>query len=347
MNECEARLVTAIESQRIPYNVTIELTYRCNAHCRHCYVVPPKGKEKNELSTYDLLCLLDDLAEAGCLFLTYTGGELMLREDFWELVQAAVDRHFALQLFTNGTLMDEEAAWRLAGYNVLAVGISLHGASQRTHECITGLPGSYERSLGAIRWLRDAGVNVLIKHVVMQQNRGEYPAILKLADAYGAIPQIDPIVVPANDGSARPVLCRLCNSDLAEVLGDELVNPEIDFSDSEDAPALCSAGHNTCNINPLGVVTPCVQLPIKAGNVRQKRFSAIWRDSPQMEAIRSVRTEDLISCRGCDVRAYCHRCPGLALLEDGDLFGPSRVACLQAEIFSKLYSARSTSREYR
>ncbi len=330
------KLTAYAEARLIPLNVMVELTYRCNTRCVHCYVVPDKGRE--ELSTAELLLLLDDLAEAGCLFLTFTGGEAMLRPDFWELVRAAADRHFALQVFVNGNLVDEAAARRFAELNVVTVGISLYGASPEIHEGVTRLPGSYERTIKAIHLLRQAGLNVLLKHVVMQQNKDEYPAIFKLADELGVAPQIDPIVVPANDGSLKPTTCRLPEAELMTVLGDKLVNPEIVRYEGKGMPELCAAGRCTCNINPYGDVTPCIQLLIKAGNIRKQRFTNIWQDALAFKMIRSMKPEDITACGRCNLRPYCFRCPGLALLEDGDLFGPSRVACKQAGIFKELYA---------
>lgn len=342
MHTLEDRLTAYAEAELIPLSVTIELTYHCNAHCVHCYVVQDTKRE--ELQTVEWLRLLDDLAGAGCLFLTFTGGEAMLRPDFWELVQAATDRHFALQVFVGGNLVDEAAARRFAELNVIAVGVSLYGASPETHERITRLPGSYERTIGAIRWLRQQGLNVFLKHMVMRQNKAEYPAILKLADELGAMPQIDPILVPANDGSLKPTACRLPKAELMRVLGDKLINPEIVRYEGEEMQELCSAGRCICNINPYGDVSPCVQLLVQAGNIRKQRFMKIWRDAPALKMIRSTKPEDITACRKCDLRPYCHRCPGLALLEDGDLFGPSRVACRQAGIFKELYAKQHNPR---
>ncbi len=343
MNNPEDRLAAYAENNCIPLTVAAELTYRCNQRCIHCYVVPGEEEQRPELTTDEWLKLLDELALAGCLYLTYTGGEAMLRPDFWKLVQAAIERNFALQIFTNGLLVDEAAARRLVELNVLAVGVSLYGVTPETHDRITRLPGSFERSLKAIRRLRQAGLTVFLKHVIMRENKKAYPSILRLAAELGAIPQLDPILVPANDGSLGPTAGRLADAELAEVLGDKRVNPALDF-DGQQMPELCSAGLSTCSINPYGDVTPCLQLLLPAGNVRRQRFMKIWREAPTLELIRSLRPEDISGCRNCKLLHYCARCPGLALLEDGDLLGPSRIACRQARIFKELYTKELTLR---
>ena len=74
----------------------------------------------------------------------------------------------------------------------------------------------------------------------------------------------------------------------------------------------------------------CVALPIVCGNVRQTPFTRIWHDSRDMQKIRAVRVRDLPTCSSCTASAFCTRCPGQALVEDGDLYGPSSAACEHA-----------------
>jgi radical SAM protein with 4Fe4S-binding SPASM domain len=107
------------------------------------------------------------------------------------------------------------------------------------------------------------------------------------------------------------------------------VSSGIESEAYEDLP--CSAGHNSCYISPYGDVFPCVQLPQAAGNLRHKPFSDIWFRAPQLERLRGVRESQLPVCSKCEVRAYCERCPGLALMEGGDLLGAYERACELAE----------------
>ena len=94
---------------------------------------------------------------------------------------------------------------------------------------------------------------------------------------------------------------------------------------------LCSAGHNICFISSMGDVTPCVQLPISCGNLRDTSFDQIWHNSPEILRIRNMRVKDIHGCNSCQYIEWCARCPGLAYLEDGDLLGPSSAACWMAE----------------
>jgi radical SAM protein with 4Fe4S-binding SPASM domain len=88
----------------------------------------------------------------------------------------------------------------------------------------------------------------------------------------------------------------------------------------------CSAGHTACYISPYGDVYPCVQFPLSCGNVRNEPFLSIWRNSPQLRDVRSIRGKDLPTCSSCAHLGSCTRCPGLAFME-GNMRGPSSADC--------------------
>jgi radical SAM protein with 4Fe4S-binding SPASM domain len=91
----------------------------------------------------------------------------------------------------------------------------------------------------------------------------------------------------------------------------------------------CSAGHTAAYISPYGDVFPCVQFPLPSGNVRKQKFIDIWRDSPALHEVRSIRARDLPVCSTCSHVGTCSRCPGLAYME-GNMRGPSTADCQQS-----------------
>jgi radical SAM protein with 4Fe4S-binding SPASM domain len=102
----------------------------------------------------------------------------------------------------------------------------------------------------------------------------------------------------------------------------------------DDIP--CSAGHNSLYISPYGDVFPCVQLVVPSGNLRRQSFEEIWYGSTEMRRVRAVRENQLPDCANCSLRSYCERCPGLALMEGGDLLGAYERACELAELRARL-----------
>ncbi len=320
--------------RNIPLNVLVELTYRCNLRCGHCYVVDPGGQE---LSTPELIYILDELAGAGALFLTLTGGEILVRRDWREVCRYARDANFAVRLFTNGTRIDDRVARQIAGLGVVDVGVSLYGANPETHDVITRVRGSFERTLTGLRELNEAGVRTAVKYLLMKHNVQEFERARELADEIGAAFSFSFYVGPRVDGSRGSCIHRVGEPELEHLLADGALYPEAvritakERTDLRGAALrnvpMCGAGRDTCAISPYGDLKPCAILPTVAGNLREHRFSELWRDSAELQRIRGAHMAGLKGCSSCRSLGYCGRCPAFALLEDGDMFGPSSFAC--------------------
>jgi radical SAM protein with 4Fe4S-binding SPASM domain len=92
----------------------------------------------------------------------------------------------------------------------------------------------------------------------------------------------------------------------------------------------CRAGQQSLSISPTGDVWPCNALPVPCGNLRQQSFADIWWGSTELAEVRDLRWAKLAECNVCSLRAYCQRCHGMALVEQGDMRGPSLEACRHA-----------------
>ena len=321
--------------KKIPLSCHFDLTYHCNLNCVHCYLVK---EDRPELNTAEVKGILDQLAMAGTLYLSFSGGEIFTREDFFEIAEYARKLHFALRLLTNGTLIDEEAADRVAALNPDLVAISIYSATPEIHDEITTVPGSFARSVKAARMLGEKKVTVKLSCIIMRQNIGDYPKVYELAQRIGASFQADQRVTPKNDGDSSPLWFQINEDDLSRVLADPLFSlqprddPAMHHSNGifDDLP--CGAAHMACYISPYGDVYPCIQLPILCGNLSKDPFEGIWYHSPGMLNVRSITISQLPVCSQCDLLPYCRRCPGLAYLEEGDLLAPSKRACREARI---------------
>lgn len=318
------------ERKHIPYAVMLELTYHCNEKCIHCYRV--ERNDRKELRTQEWLDVIDQLADAGTLQLTFTGGEIMVRKDFFTIAEHARKRNFMLILLTTGTLITSEAvADRIAALNPWQVHISMYAAGPQIHDFITKVPGSFERSLRALKWLKERGIVVKWKTPLMNVNVGELEKIIALAEELGVPYAIDPTISPKNDGSQDVLGLRVSDQDLRKVLGRFALPCEDDIpagASRDDVlnMTMCKAGVNFGDINPYGDVQPCVAFPIVVGNLREQPFREIWREAPLLQRLRTTRNADVKGCNACALVAGCNRCPGMAYLEDGDPFGPSSRA---------------------
>jgi len=315
----------------IPLSVQLDLTYRCNERCVHCYL---DHDDHGEMTTAEITSLLDQLAEAGVFFLTMSGGEILVRKDFFEILEHARALLFCVKLKTNAILIREREAERIRSLGVDSIQISIYSHRPEIHDAITKVPGSLKRSVDAIRFLKDQGLNVVIANVLMLQNIHDYPGVKALAADLGVEFTIDPTITPRMDGDRSILSLNINQASLREVFRDkDLVGNVEEFCappkqvDGEDLDVLpCSAGHSACYVSPYGDVYPCVQFPLPSGNVRRTPFLDIWRNSEQLNEVRSITARDLPSCSQCVHVAGCSRCPGLAFME-GNMRGPSSQDC--------------------
>ena len=318
----------------VPLSVHIDLTYRCNERCVHCYL---DHEDHGEMNTAEIKDVLDQLAAAGVFYLVFSGGEIFMRRDLFELIEYARSLMFCVKLKSNAFMIGDKEADRLASLHLDCVQVSIYSHRPEVHDGITKLPHSLERSVAGIRRLRERGLKVIIANVLMRENLGDYPGVKTLAQELGAEYTIDPTITPMMSGDRSTLPLGIGSEDLQNVFRNpELVGnvkefcappPAIDEDVLDELP--CSAGHTACYVTPYGDVYPCVQFPLPTGNLRKQKFLEIWRHSTEMNEVRSIRARDLPVCSTCSHVGTCTRCPGLAYME-GNMRGPSWQDCEKA-----------------
>ncbi len=331
MSGLMAEMAAKALQHNIPLGVQLDLTYRCNERCIHCYL---DHDDHGEMSTAEIKDVLDQMARAGVFFLTLSGGEILMRRDFFDILEHARARTFCIKLKTNGVLIRRKEAERIRALGVESVQISVYSHRPEVHDAITKMPGSFRQSIEAARLLRSVGLHVTFANVLMNQNAEDYRGVRALANEVGAQCTLDPTITPMMDGDRSILNLNVDQEALRQVFRDGgLVGnveefcaapPKVGEEDLDSLP--CSAGHTSCYVSPYGDVYPCVQFPLPCGNVRQSKFADIWKESPQFQEVRSIKLRDMPSCSQCAHGATCTRCPGLAYLE-GNMRGPSFQDC--------------------
>lgn len=319
-------------ARNIPLSVQLDLTYRCNERCVHCYL---DHEDHGEMTTAEIKHLLDEMADAGVFILTLSGGEIFLRRDFFEILEyARLERQFCVKLKTNAIMIHERQAARIRDIGVESIQISIYSHRPEVHDAITLVPGSLHRSLDAARFLKSQGLRVIFANVLMVQNLQDYQGVRALAEELGVECTLDPTITPMMDGDRSVLELGVNHEALHQVFRDRALVGDVEEFCTIAAPAdedalsalPCSAGHTACYVSPYGDMFPCVQFPLPTGNVRNERFLDIWRHSDRMKEVRSIRLKDLTTCTSCSHVGSCTRCPGLAFME-GNMRGPSSQDC--------------------
>ncbi|HEY0713267.1 MAG TPA: radical SAM protein, partial [Polyangia bacterium] len=308
----------------VPLNASIETTLDCNIRCLHCYNLDRDAAKTDAgdschdkpapLSKDEILALMTDLRRAGCLFLSLTGGEVLLHPDLFAFLDHARDLNLAVQLLSNGTLLRPGITSRLARYpNLLGVSLSLYGATPEVHDGVTQVKGSWRRTWMGAERLRQVGIAVRLKFIVMRSNAHEVAAMRASAADRGFPYMIDLNITARHDGSTSSLGTRISEAQLEELYRgplNDLVPRRREPLAEEDFPCNCARGN--CAISATGDVYPCVSVPLPAGNVRAQSFQQIWQSSPVLARIRGLKMADYPSCAPCSHKTHCSRDRGAA-----------------------------------
>ena len=313
-------------------SVQIELTFRCNEKCRHCYCV---ASDVPELSTEEVFKLLDDLRDMDVFDITFTGGDLFVRADAFDLIGHAVKKGFAVNIFTNGIALSDSDLIKLKSFYPKSIHFSIYSHIPEKHDYFTQVKGSFEKTVDAIRKCVLLKIPTNIKTCVMNYNADDIEGILRLAEELGTTIQVSMSICAKNDGDVTPTQFRLDTVDkytsiMKKVNRHMFVHCSNEFSALrlDDDDYICGAGRHSLNINPYGDVFACNSLLIKCGNIRETSISDIWANSEELKQIREMKFSMIKGCENCPDVIYCNFCPGNALTETGDPLKRYDEACM-------------------
>ena len=319
------------------------LIRRCNLKCKHCYSISGDVDFPGELTTADVLHVMDDLKAFGVPVLILSGGEPLIRRDIFAVSARAKGMGFYVGLSSNGTLIDEALADRIRDTGYDYVGVSLDGIGA-THDRFRGKPGAYGAALAGLQRLRHRDVKVGVRFTMTEDNAAELPDLLDLVEREGFPKFYLSHLVYAGRGNKNRRDDAAWNTTRAAM--DVLINrawtwaqrgQEIEVvTGNNDADAVYllhwaaraapasmrnlwtklaqwggnSSGVNIANIDNLGNVHPdTMWWHYTLGNVKERPFSAIWRDlsDPIMAGLK--RRPRRIGGR-CGACAYSDVCGG-------------------------------------
>jgi mycofactocin biosynthetic radical S-adenosylmethionine protein MftC len=307
-----------------PVNVTWEITRKCNLHCRHCLSADLMEQCEGELDLASCRRFIDELDRMDVFQINFGGGEPFLRSDFLDILDYAHARGITTCVSTNGTLVDETLAGRLAGMDYLYIQVSLDGATAATNDPIRG-KGTFDRSISGLETLVRRGFpthRLSTNTVVTAVNFREIIQIHELGRRYGVKTRLSRF---RPSGNARRMWqeYHLDKEQLAELsafLGahkDVLTGDSFFSITAEDRRGLglnmCGAAKMTCSVTPDGNVYPCAFLQeprFRSGNITQESLEFIWHNAVSFRTLRELRIE---SCERCARFNICHGgCPAVA-----------------------------------
>jgi putative heme d1 biosynthesis radical SAM protein NirJ2 len=313
-------------------------TKACNLKCEHCYR-DAGGKDPNELSTAEGKELLSEIAKAGFKIAILSGGEPLLRKDIFELISYASSVGLRPVLGTNGVLFTPEIVRQLKTAGAARVGISLDSKNPQVHDDFRKQKGAWEKTVEAMRICQRENLDFQVHTTVTRRNYQEIIEITDFVTSLGAKAHHIFFLVPTGRGKDISEVF-IGSKEIEEVL-EKVLNKQketaielkpvcapqfIPMAKKMGIPLRfqrgCLAGTGYCCILPNGDVHPCPYLPLKVGNVREEKFSSIWKDSEIFKKLRSLEYSGF--CGSCVNKASCGGCRARAYYESSDFMAEDK-----------------------
>jgi len=326
--------------------VAWELTRSCNLACRHCRASAERGPYPGELSTGEVLRVMDEIASFSKPVIILTGGEPLLRSDIFNLARHGTQRGFRVVMATNGTLFTEDIVKEMKDSGIQRVSISLDGPDAETHDAFRKVKGSFEGSLRGIELLKKGQMEFQINTTVTQVNLHVIPDMLRLAVHLGAVAHHLFLLVPTGRGKELqdqeisaldyektlhwfyeqrdqvPLqLKATCAPHYYRILRQRAKQEGKKITPKEyglDAMTRgCLGGMSFCFISHVGQVQPCGYLELNCGQVRERPFDQIWAQSEIFKNLRNTNAYQG-KCGRCEFRKVCGGCRARAYETSGD-----------------------------
>lgn len=334
------------------WSLFYETTYRCNERCLHCFNPGAAHSDQQkpnrntaELSTDEALAMIDEAYAAGVFKICLSGGEVLVRKDFFDLVEHIRRKRMSLTIYTNGLLLDDDKLERLAALYPALVGMSVYSVHPDIHDGITKVPGSHRRTVAALRQLNARGIRTALKAATMAHAVQGWQLLKELAEELGAFFQMELAITAGNDGAREPMQLNVrSHAELVALavtegtpmyVGDPAHNHGR-MTKPLDQP-VCGAGRRGLSINPEGEVFTCVALPMAVSNLRHESLAGLWRSSrygldrdrpdSRLSRWQDIKLRNYHECGTHERCAWCHKCPGMGFVETGDPLAASEVQC--------------------
>ena len=325
--------------------VAWEMTRACNLACVHCRAGACPDPDPEELTTAEGRKLIDSIARVAKPILIMTGGEPLLRPDFFELARYAQAAGLRPVLATNGTLVTPEIAREVKAVGIPRVSISLDGPSPEDHDLFRKVPGAFQASLDAVAHFRAAGVPVQINTTLTKRNRSKLAAIMKLAEDIDAEAFHVFLLVPT--GRARDMAgeemgpeeyeesllefyrlsrnSRLetkatCAPQYYRILREQAKAEGVEVTERNFGLNArtrgCLGGLAFVFVSHKGELQPCGYFDVQAGSIRERDFADLWENASLFKDLRTF-SELEGKCGRCDYMRFCGGCRARAFEHTG------------------------------
>ena len=349
--------------KRVPFSFDLEVTARCNNNCRHCCINLPqddKAALQNELTLDEISLIADQAVTLGSLWCLMTGGEPLIRKDFFDIYSVLKKKGLLVSVFTNACLVTDEHIRLFKAYPPRGVEVTVYGATAKTYEGITRVPGSYGAFRHGLDLLTDGGIRVTLKAMTLRSNLKEFPAIARFCRARTKdIFRFDPVLHLRFDGDRvrnRQIRAERLSAD--ETIAIEQADPErsvalkkkcalkeLPISPLSGSYHLfqCGAGWDSFAVSSSGFFRLCPSLWHQdcLYDLRRGTLAEAWYDfTPRVRDRTTMNRSFIEYCSICELMDLCSWCPAHAYLECGQMDQWCEYFCRVTHMRAKAFKKR-------
>ncbi len=333
--------------KRTLLSLTLELTHRCNNNCLHCYInIPADNREakEKELSFKEIKNIMDQAFSMGTLWVLLTGGEPLLRDDFFDIYLYLKRKGFLVSVFTNASLISDEHIKLFQKYPPRDIEVSVYGVTEKTHKKVTR-NNTFSATMEGIEKLISGHVPVTFKTTLMKSNYREIKQIAGFCEkitknAFRFDPFLTLRLDRDNKKNNQIIRERLSAGEILEL--DKLDKKRyhaikeqcraVDGMTFKDKGRLfrCRAGINSVCIDCYGILKLCSSLMDKKClyNLQEGSLEDAWNNFvPGIRMMKSYNTAFRNKCGVCDITDLCMWCPAHSYLETGKIDEPVQYFC--------------------
>ena len=314
----------------------MEITYRCNLHCVHCYTDPYNKREffPKELTLGEIKRILDEMADLEIVYLNLTGGEIFTHPHFFEIYDYAYRKGFLLMLYTNGTIFTQAIIERLRQAPPFSIDISCHSVNEEAFDRFTQVPGSFRNFMKGMELLRHSDLPFCFKTKAMNWNKDELPQIRRFVESFGQSFGFTTALSPRLNGDLSSLAYRLPPEDI-RVLEEQTACSAQDAEPCQGIPSWasapsdrlyrCGCATNTIHISAWGELGTCTLQYERRASLRD--YSVKDAIDKVFREVRSLRYSTASPCRTCEIYTCCDKKPTDARWERGAPEAPIPYDC--------------------
>lgn len=316
----------------IPVSAILELTYRCPVDCVHCYVNRSEVNLENELEFQKYAEFIDDFQKIGGLYIILTGGDPFLHKNFEKIFNYAREKHIAVSVMSSGFNFDFALMERISKKGIMSFQATIHGHNSNIHDRFTNKSGSFAKTVEALKYMKKRGVYVQAAVCVNKMNIEFFDEIVAFLENEKINYVFNYEMFAKRNGDNSPVKLNISENHLKKCLSKTGFPGKPRLLDKKPDDPPCNAARSIVSLNPAGVVFPCLELRIPAGDLKKENFEKIWKNSETLNRIRQIKFKDLIDCPECELRIFCDRCPGNSFKQHLDITEHCQSDCTFARL---------------